>query len=353
MFLLLSVSLCKMSRITIAWYLSPPFSHTLTSAGWKDEKGNGIHGAQVKDRFPPRDLLNSLFQSEYIRIPQAQGSLYKLSPDLNPEEGLLLGDILSTAIYAAAQAGVAGWHPSGNSVRSALSLMASIQQRYEDNDGKFAEVYGVVGVGPVGLLVVAAIRTFLLWRGVAPEDILIFAIDTVSERLAAASRWGATPMQLSPADPSSEERILTEIREASLTRGRSGQGVDAVVECVGSSSAVSLAYKLLAPGGTLSSVGVHSTSFPITPADIYDKNVTYRSGRCPARSLMPVSEHMLRWLRCPEMRVNTQGEGLEDIRLTDIITHRMGLEEISTAYQLFDQKLEGCLKPVIYPHGLP
>jgi threonine dehydrogenase-like Zn-dependent dehydrogenase len=231
--------------------------------------------------------------------------------------------------------------------------MSSIQQSYKENDGKFTEIFAVVGVGPVGLLVVAAIRTFLLWRGVTPEEILIFAIDTVPERLAAASRWGATPLQLSPADPSSEDSILIRIREASLVRERSGQGVDAVVECVGSSSAVSLAYKLLAPGGTLSSVGVHSTSFPITPADIYDKNATYRSGRCPARSLMPVAEHMLRWLRCPEMRVGTQGEGLEDIRLTDIITHRMKLEEISRAYQLFDQKLEGCLKPVIYPHGLP
>lgn len=231
--------------------------------------------------------------------------------------------------------------------------MTSIQPTYEVNDGKFSEVYAVVGMGPVGLLVVAAIRTFLLWRGVAPKDIFIFAIDTVSERLTAASRWGATPLQLTPADPSSEEMILAQIREASRVRGRSGQGVDAVVECVGSSSAVSLAYKLLAPGGTLSSVGVHSTSFPITPADIYDKNVTYRSGRCPARSLMPVSEHMLRWLRCPEMRIGTQGEGQEDIHLTDIITHRMALEEISKAYHLFDKKLEGCLKPVIYPHGLP
>jgi threonine dehydrogenase-like Zn-dependent dehydrogenase len=290
-------------------------------------------------------------QSEYIRIPQAPGSLYKLSSDINPEEGLLLGDILSTAIYAAAQAGVAGWHRSGNSVRSALWLMDNIQSSYDDSEGIFSEVFAVVGVGPVGLLVVAAIRTFLLWRGVAPADILIYAIDTVPERLAAASRWGAVPLQLQPFDSTSEEQILNQVREASSARGRSGRGVDAVVECVGSSSAVSLAYKLLAAGGVLSSVGVHSASFPITPADIYDKNITYRSGRCPARSLMPVSEHLLRWSRDRHQRVGTQGEGVEDLNLTDIITHRMGLEDVGRAYQIFDQKLEGCLKPVIYPHS--
>jgi threonine dehydrogenase-like Zn-dependent dehydrogenase len=231
--------------------------------------------------------------------------------------------------------------------------MNNIQSSYDESEGKFSEVFAVVGVGPVGLLVVAAIRTFLLWRGVTSENILIYAIDTVPERLEAAARWGAVPLQLSPSNPISETQILNQIRDVSLSRGRSGQGVDAIVECVGSSSAVSLAYKLLAPGGVLSSVGVHSTSFPITPADIYDKNVTYRSGRCPARSLMPVSEHLLRWLRDRAMRVGTQGEKVDNITLTDIITHRMRLEDVGRAYQVFDHKLEGCLKPVIYPHNLP
>lgn len=260
---------------------------------------------------------------------------------------------MSTAIYAAAQAGVAGWHSSGSSVRSVVALMENIQSQYEDDGRKFSEIFAVVGVGPVGLLVVAAIRTLLLWRGIPLDDILIYAIDTVPERLEAAKKWGAVPLQLSPSDPTSEQNILSLICQSSHDRGRSGKGVDAVVECVGSSSAVLLAYKVLAAGGVLSSVGVHSSSFPITPADIYDRNLTYRSGRCPARSLMPVSDFLLRWLRDQEMRVNTQGEKIENIFLTDIITHRMKLEDISEAYNIFDKKLDGCLKPVIYPHGLP
>lgn len=263
-----------------------------------------------------------------------------------------MGDILSTAIYAAAQAGVAGWHSSGNSVRSALSLMENIRSTLDEGES-FSEIFAVVGVGPVGLLVVAAIRAFLLWRGVSARDIIIYAVDTVPERLSAAARWGAVPLQLNPTDPASEVKILNQIHVSSKDRGRSGQGVDAVVECVGSAPAVLLAYKMLAAGGVLSSVGVHSTSFPITPADIYDKNVTYRSGRCPARSLMPVSDYMLRWFRDIEMRRHTQGAGIDSIHLTDIITHRMKLEDISHAYQIFDKKLEGCLKPVIYPHDIP
>jgi hypothetical protein len=38
-----------------------------------------------------------------VRIPKADGSLYRAPSDFNLEESLLLGDILSTAIFASCQ----------------------------------------------------------------------------------------------------------------------------------------------------------------------------------------------------------------------------------------------------------
>jgi threonine dehydrogenase-like Zn-dependent dehydrogenase len=52
-----------------------------------------------------------------------------------------------------------------------------------------------------------------------------------------------------------------------------GRGADVVLELVGASSALQLAFQLLRPAGMLSSVGVHtSPAFPFTPVDGYNKN---------------------------------------------------------------------------------
>jgi threonine dehydrogenase-like Zn-dependent dehydrogenase len=315
-----------------------------------------------------------------------------------------------------------------------LNLIASLSDQGTPLDIPILskkEVYVVVGCGPVGLLTIAASKALLLWRGISLDDICIFAIDTIPDRLGLAEKWGAIPLLLldlsapntETSSPTNlQEETNTPIRDkehsliprsivdisqyinlVSIARGRSGRGADAVMECVGASSALSLAYSLLAPAGILSSIGVHSTSFPFSPSDAYDKNITYRSGRCPARSLMPAAEFMLRWYRdyagvsveqmhqqSSVMQITTDSEGdtigdnnttstlsvVEStvvegegegerrgvlrptsrhnsvgrrLNLTDIITHRMKLSEVERAYRVFDRKEEGCMKVVLYP----
>ena len=317
--------------------------------GWKDPtSGNGLHGAQ----------------SEYVRIPQATGSLYKLIPEISNDEGLLLGDIASTAAYAAAQAGLAGWDDSnGNCV---LALEQLLLKSLELGDGTVryksaAErgvapntdkpVYAVVGCGPVGLLAVALSRLMLLIRGYT--DICIFAIDTVPARLNFARIWGAVPLLLDlPGSSDGSSSVLRKIspveiavviQEASLSRGRSGRGADAVIECVGANSALLNAFEIAAPCGIVSSIGVHATQFPFSPADVYDKNMTYKSGRCPARSLMNSVEKLLRIAKCPE-----SGLGCNMV-LADVISHKFPLSEGPKGYEIFDKKLDGCIKAVLYP----
>jgi threonine dehydrogenase-like Zn-dependent dehydrogenase len=34
-----------------------------------------------------------------------------------------------------------------------------------------------------------------------------------------------------------------------------------------------------------------------------------------------------------------------------MITHKVPLEDVSDAYHIFAAKLDGCIKPVLVPHG--
>ena len=119
-----------------------------------------------------------------------------------------------------------------------------------------------------------------------------------------------------------------------------------MIEAVGAPSALSLAFALLRPGGTLSSCGVHtSDAFPFPPGAAYDKNVTYRSGRCPARSLMPLAACVMRvW----KARAAADPAGCPPLRRL-IFTHRLPLGKAARAYDVFAGRKDGVVKVALYP----
>jgi threonine dehydrogenase-like Zn-dependent dehydrogenase len=243
--------------------------------GWI-ENGHGLHGAQA----------------EYIRVPMADSTLVPLSNDLSDEKGLLLGDIFSTGYFCAENAGV------NNKARLPVGQ----------------GVYVVIGCGPVGLMAIIAAKHLGAEK--------IFAIDSIEYRLDFAKKLGAVPLNFLKDD------MLNEIKNKT-----DGRGADAVMEVVGSADALSLAIKLLRPGGIISSAGVHtSKTFPFSPGEAYDKNLVYKIGRCPARYY---AEKLIREevaQRCP---------------IEDIISHRFELSEGAMAYNVFTNKLDNCIKPVL------
>jgi len=112
-----------------------------------------------------------------------------------------------------------------------------------------------------------------------------------------------------------------------------GRGADSVMEVVGSDKSLKLAIDLIRPGGTISSVGVHTAKhFSFSPGEAYDKNLTYKSGRCPARFY---SEKLLR------------EEVPQQYAIEEIITHEFLLADGATAYEVFDKKLDNCIKAVL------
>jgi threonine dehydrogenase-like Zn-dependent dehydrogenase len=181
-------------------------------------------------------------------------------------------------------------------------------------DVRFDSVVVVLGCGPVGLAAVVA--------AVEQGARRVFAIDAVAERLALARRFGAEPLELG-GDP-----------RAAVLDATEGRGADATLEVVGSEAASRLAFDLVRPGGVVSIAGVHHESrFAFSPVEAYDKNVTVRIGRCPARSLMEELRDLVR-------RRSDLGA---------IVTHRLPLAAGADAYRMFDLKQDGCIKVAFTP----
>jgi len=233
--------------------------------------GHGLHGAQA----------------QYIRVPMADTTLVSLSNDLSEEKGLLLGDIFSTGYFCAENAGV-------------------------NNKG----TYVIIGCGPVGLM------TILAAKDLGAEN--LFALDHSNERLQMAKEFGAMPIN----------PLVTDAR-STIWSATNDRGADAVMEVVGSPDALRLAIDLLRPGGTISSVGVHTAkNFSFTPGEAYDKNLVYKIGRCPAHYY---AEKLLR------------EQIIQRYPAEKIITHHFSLIEGARAYEIFDKKMDNCIKAVLHP----
>jgi len=238
--------------------------------GWV-ENGHGLPGAQA----------------DYVRVPMADSTLVKIPDGLSLEEGLFLGDNLSTGYFAAHQA-----------------------------DIKTEGVYVVLGCGPVGIMaIISALE-------LGAEK--IFAVDGIADRLEIAAKWGAIPLNFQLDNV--PDQILMETE---------GRGADAVMEVVGNNAAGKLAVELIRPGGIISAVGVCNDQFmSFSPIEAFDKNLTYKVGRCPARHYIDILIPILQ-----EKKID----------LSSIVSHRMKLADGPRGYEIFDKKLDGCLKIVLEP----
>jgi len=250
--------------------------------GWV-ENGVGLQGAQA----------------ERVRVPLADSTLVRLPEGIDPAVALLVGDVLPTGLFGV---DLLGFNPDRNPASEAT--------------------VAVVGCGPVGLAAVVGLREAGIGR--------IVAIDRVSERLSLARELGAEPVDPGgradgmPADPAETVRDLT-----------SGRGADGVIEAVGSPGASRLAVDLVRPGGVLAAVGVHTeATFPFSPAEAYDLNLTFRAGRCPARRYVERCVEILAAGRYP---------------LDALVTHRLPLSGGPDAYRMFGERRGGVVKVAFDP----
>lgn len=220
-------------------------------------------------------------QAEYVRVPSADGTLFLAPEDKDIEKKLvLMADIFPTGYFAATNA-------------------------FKDlSDAKReSSVNVVIGCGPVGLCAIVAAKSMAK---------TVYAIDTVPERLEQAKKLGAIPLNLTTDDP------INVIKEAT-----EGRGADTIMEIVGLSPALRLAYDLVRPWGRISSVGVHNAEIPFTGNEAYNKNISIQFGRCPVRSIFKESFDLFK----------------QSYKQLDCLSgHIMKLDDAVEAYDLFEKK---------------
>ena len=190
-------------------------------------------------------------QAEYVRVPFAENSVYKIPEGMTDAEGILLSDILPTGFEIGVQYG-------------------------KVNPG---DVVAVIGAGPVGLSSVMTSRLY------GPSKVI--AIDLDVARLARAKDFGATDT-VNSGDADWKQQVIA------LT---DGQGVDVAIEAVGVPETFTMATEIVRPGGSVANIGVHGKSVDLKLNELWIKNIDISMGLVNTNTLgmllKLVAEHKL------------------------------------------------------------
>ena len=212
-------------------------------------------------------------QAEYVRIPHADTSLYRLPAGADEEALVMLSDILPTAF----ECGVLNGHVQPG------------------------DIVAIVGAGPIGL---AALLTAQFY---SPGAILMVDVD--DNRLAVAKQFGATTL-INSSDGTAVERIMA------LT---GGAGVDVAIEAVGVPATFDICQSILAPGGRLANIGVHGKPVELHLEKLWDRNIA-------------ITTRLVDTAAIPMLLKVVQSGKLQPAKL---VTHRFALGDIMKAYDTF------------------
>jgi threonine dehydrogenase-like Zn-dependent dehydrogenase len=262
-------------------------------------------------------------QAELLRVPQAQFGPIKVPEGVDDERYLFLSDVLPTAWQA--------------------FMWADVPE-----DGTLA----VFGLGPIGQMTARIAKTF---------GARVIGVDNVPERLDLARQWDVEVV-----DTSSVDDVPQAILD--LTGGRGADGtVDAVgMEAHGSpvaEAAIGLVghlpdalakpvtdrlavdrlkaltdcIKSVRRGGTVSVSGVYGGEVdPLPMMEMFDRGITMRLGQC----------HVKRWT---DDIIKVLEKDSDVLGVETFATHRLPLDEAPAAYEMFQEKRDGCIKVVLKP----
>ncbi|MHA2857707.1 zinc-dependent alcohol dehydrogenase [Paenibacillus lautus] len=249
-------------------------------------------------------------QAEYLRVPYGNFMPFVIpeSCELEDEALLFLSDVLPTAYWSVENAGV-----------------------------KPGDTVTVLGCGPVGLMT----QKFAWMKGAKR----VIAVDRLPYRLQKAKRLNNVEIY----NFEDYDDMGKYIRE--ITKG----GTDIVIDCVGmdgkKSTMEAIGQKLKLQGGTLSAIdiaiqavrkfgtvqltGVYGSLYNMFPlGHIFERNITLTMGQAPVIHYMPELFKKI-----------TAGE----FDPTEIVSHRLPLEQASDAYRIFSDHEDECTKVILKP----
>jgi alcohol dehydrogenase len=216
-------------------------------------------------------------QAQFVAVPHADINLVSVPAAVSNEAAVLLTDNAPTAWYGCRRARIA----PGDTV-------------------------AVIGAGPVGQLAVQSALVMGASR--------VLAVEPVAHRLARAVEQGAEAVDTG--DPKAHVRELT-----------GGEGVDAVVEAVGTDSTIALATSLARHEGRVSVIGVsQNEAFPFRMQAAQTKELEFHIGLCSAQYELPVL-------------LTLTAAGRLDPQA--VVTHRLGLSEGVTGYATLAARADG------------
>ncbi len=249
-------------------------------------------------------------QAEYLRVPYADFTSFKVpeSSELKDEQVMLLSDVLPTAYWSVEHSGM-----------------------------KKGDTVIVLGSGPIGLMA----QKFAWMKGAER----VIAVDQVDYRLKHAKKTN----NVETFNFKDNEQIGKLLHEE--TKG----GADVVIDCVGMDgtvppntefgsemdnqfgtiSPIVTASQSVRKFGTVQLTGVYASEangFPL--GDFFTRNVSLTMGQAPVIHLMP------------ELYEKIENNEFDP---TDIITHKMDLDDAGKAYDIFDRKDDDSIKIIFKP----
>ena len=250
-------------------------------------------------------------QAEYVRVPYANVGPTIIPPGMDPDDAVLLTDVVPTG-YQAAE-------------------MASIQK---------GDTVVVFGAGPIGIM--AARCSWLFGAG------RVIVLDEVDYRLEFVKDYAQCEAYNFRKDMDDPVLFIKKITD--------WIGADVVIDAVGaeatgnalqtitgrktliqagSATALHWAINSVKKGGVVSIVGVYGPTDNLVPiGNVLNKGLTIRANQASVKRLLPrLIEHIQNGILDPKK----------------LITHRVPLEEAADAYRIFSDKLDNCIKPVLIP----
>lgn len=248
-------------------------------------------------------------QAQYVRVPYAHFGPRKVPENLTDEQALFLTDIFPTG-YVGVMWG----------------------------ELKGGETVAIFGAGPVGSM---SVKSAMLHNAKK-----VIVIDTLQYRLDQIKKITGCETILWE----SAEQTVEEIRN--MTDGR---GADLCIDAVGfeperdflhrakavinfekgSIKVLEACMSAVRRGGIVSVLGVYPVNYDnFKLGQIFDKGITLKAGQCPVH---PIIDRLLNYVETGQ------------VRLDDIITHKLSLTEVSKGYEIFHKKEDGCVKVVLDP----
>lgn len=249
-------------------------------------------------------------QAEYVRVPYADVGPTVIPDWMDPDDAVLLTDVVPTGYQAAEMGGI--------------------------QEGDTVVVFGA---GPVGIM--AAKCSWLFGAG------RVIVIDQLDYRLEFVKEYAQCEVYnfKSLEDPVVFIKKITDSLGADVCID--AVGGEAAGESMntllgrkmllqgGSTTALHWAINSAKKGGIVSIVGVYGPINALVPiGNVVNKGITIRANQTSVKKQLPkLIEHVKNGILDPKA----------------IITHRIPLEEVAEGYHMMSTKIDNCIKPVLIP----